>query len=174
MRPAVRAADGGRAGVHPDDIHQIAHAEPLPHQRHSCPVLGGCGRGRVEEQLGRVVAGLAVDLDQPGEVWGTGVVVPVVIAEPGALLGDSMPSNRSHIFRTTGRSAESATWTCATWWSATATPYSDTATTGAPRASALSSNGPITRSSWPPRPPPGVPPDRGAAGRRRGVEDRPG
>src|SRR6266511_4175243 len=170
MRPAVRAADGGRAGVHPDDIHQIAHAEPLPHQRHSCPVLGGCGRGRVEEQLGRVVAGLAVDLDQPGEVWGTGVVVPVVIAEPGALLGGSMPCCVSTCGRPSAPSIR-LTWT---GWFTAATPYSDTATTGAPRASALSSNGPITRSSWPPRPPPGVPPGRGAAGRRRGVEDRPG
>ena len=44
--------------------------------------------GRVEEQLGGVVAGLAVDLDAAGEVGRPVVVEPVVVGEPRAGLGD--------------------------------------------------------------------------------------
>ena len=44
--------------------------------------------GRVEEELGRVVAGLAVDVDAAGELGRAIVVEPVVVGEPGAGLGD--------------------------------------------------------------------------------------
>jgi hypothetical protein len=37
---------------------------------------------RVDEQLDRVVAGLAVDVDRAGEVRGAVVIQPVVVAEP--------------------------------------------------------------------------------------------
>ena len=48
-----------------------------------------CGQSelRVEEELARVVAGLAVDVDGPGEVGGLAVVEPVGIGEPGVGLG---------------------------------------------------------------------------------------
>ena len=76
---------GGR--VQTDDAHQVPHAEFLARQRDPGPALGRARVGRVEEQLGGVVPGLAVDLHEPGEVRRPGLVEPVVVREPRVRLG---------------------------------------------------------------------------------------
>ena len=53
--------------------------------------LGRADRG-IEEQLDRVVAGLAMDLDQAREVRRAAIVEPVVIGEPGVRLGERTSS----------------------------------------------------------------------------------
>ena len=84
---AVRALDVlGR--VEADDAHHVAHAGLLAAEREAGAQLGALLVVRVHEQLGGVVARLAVDLDLPAEVRGVGVVEPVVVGEPGVALGE--------------------------------------------------------------------------------------
>ena len=84
-QPAVRAAHA--RGIERDDVHRVPQAELLAHQAEAGPRLGE-PVGRVEEQLGRVVAGLAVDVDAARELGRPVVVEPVVVGEPRAGLGD--------------------------------------------------------------------------------------
>src|SRR5690348_4984451 len=49
---------------------------------------GGDANGRVEEELDRLVAGLAMDLDRAREIRCAAVVEPVVVREPRARLRD--------------------------------------------------------------------------------------
>jgi hypothetical protein len=87
----VRAADRTRTGIQTDGGHCIAHAQPLAKQRLRHPALCRRRIRGIEEQLGGVVAGLAMDLDQPGEVRSAGIVEPVVVVvvvEPRVRFGD--------------------------------------------------------------------------------------
>jgi hypothetical protein len=76
-----------RRGVQRHHLHGVAQPDLLARQRHAGLQLGQ-RVGGVEEQLRRVVAGLAVDLDGPGVVGRPRVVEPVVVGEPGVGLGD--------------------------------------------------------------------------------------
>ena len=79
------AAHAGR--VERDHVHRVPEAELLARQRGAGAQLHA-RIGGVEEELGRVVAGLAVDLDRAREVGRSLVVEPVVVGEPGVRLGD--------------------------------------------------------------------------------------
>ena len=61
------------------------------------------GQSGIEEQLGRVVAGLAVDVDGAGEVGGAGVVEPVVVREPRIRLGDRDELARARVVEVISR-----------------------------------------------------------------------
>jgi len=84
-RTPVGAAD--QAGVEPDHVHQVPHPERLLREAPADPEPRPSQR-RVEEQLGRVVAGLPVDVDGACEVRRGGVVQPVVVGEPPVGAGD--------------------------------------------------------------------------------------
>ena len=71
-----------QAGIERDHVEQGAETELLLNQAADGPALGPEQAG-VEEELARVVAGLAVDVDRPGEVGGLPIVEPVGIGEPG-------------------------------------------------------------------------------------------
>ena len=81
---AVGAFDQG--GIEGDDVHEHPEAEFLLEEALSDPEFGETDGG-VEEELDRVVAGFAVDIDSAGEVRGFGVVQPVVVGEPGIGMG---------------------------------------------------------------------------------------
>ncbi len=84
-QPAVRAAHARR--VERDDLHGVA--EPSFLRSSVAPAFGLAQLvRRVEEELGGVVAGLAVDLHVAREVGRPLVVEPVVVGEPGVGLGD--------------------------------------------------------------------------------------
>ena len=85
----MRTVHRQSARVEADHVHQVPHAQLLAGQRDRGPAPDRAGRPTgVEEQLGGVVAGLTVDLHQPGEVRRPLVVQPVVIREPRVRLGD--------------------------------------------------------------------------------------
>ena len=71
-----------QARVKGDNVKQRAEAQLLLDQAADGPALGP-DQSRIEEELARVVARLAVDVDRPGEVGGKAVVEPVGIGEPG-------------------------------------------------------------------------------------------
>ena len=79
-------------GVEGDDIHEHAEPELFLEQPAGNAQLGEA-QGGIEKQLHRVVAGLAVDIDAPGEVRGAGLLQPVIVGEPGILVGqgDEIP-----------------------------------------------------------------------------------
>ena len=80
---AVRALH--QRGVERDHVHQGAKAEGALREPRADRELRTTDR-RIEEQLDRIVAGLAMDLDRAGEVRRAGVVEPVVVGEPGVRL----------------------------------------------------------------------------------------
>src|SRR5919106_4590916 len=73
-------------GVERDNVHDVAEAELLAHQSEPRARLGPPVR-RIEEELARIKAGFAVDLDGAREIGGALVVEPIVISEPGVELG---------------------------------------------------------------------------------------
>src|SRR4051812_27216735 len=79
-RAAVRTLHQAR--VEGDHVHQGAQAETPFGEAGAERELRKADR-RIEEELDRVVAGLAVDLDRAREVGSAGFVKPVIIAEPG-------------------------------------------------------------------------------------------
>ena len=73
--------------VEADDAHHVAEAGGLAREREAGAQLGALLVVGVHEQLGGVVARLAVDLDLAAEVRRVLVVEPVVVGEPGVALG---------------------------------------------------------------------------------------
>jgi hypothetical protein len=82
---SVRTAH--EVGVERNDVEQAAQAELFAEQKPGDAQLGPAQLG-IEEKLGGIVAGLAVDIDGAREVGRDGVVEPVIIGEPTARLGD--------------------------------------------------------------------------------------
>ncbi len=74
-------------GVERDDVEQATQAELFSQQEAGDAQLGPA-QLRIEEKLGGIVAGLAMDIDGAREVGRHGVVEPVVIGEPTARFGD--------------------------------------------------------------------------------------
>ena len=72
-------------GVERDHVHQRAEPERAAGE---APADGELGRPdrRIEEQLDRVVSGLAMDLHHAREVRGAPVVEPIIVGEPGLRL----------------------------------------------------------------------------------------
>ncbi len=73
--------------VQTDDAHHVAEAGGLAREREAGAQLGALLVVGVHEELGGVVARLAVDLDLAAEVRRVLVVEPVVVGEPGVALG---------------------------------------------------------------------------------------
>ncbi len=82
--------------------HGVAQADRLAGEREGDARLGP-RVGGIEEQLGGIVAGLAVDLDAAGEVRGTVVVEPVVVGEPVVGFGDRHQLARAFVVDTERR-----------------------------------------------------------------------
>ena len=82
-----------RLAIERDHVEQGAEAQLLLQEPRDRPALGP-EQIRVEEQLAGVVAGLAVDVDGPGEIGGQAVVEPVGIGEPGVGLGQRRRARR--------------------------------------------------------------------------------
>ena len=78
-------------GIERDDVHRVPQPDLLAQQAEAGARLRE-PIGGVEEELGRVVAGLAVDVDAARELGCPVVVEPVVVGEPRAGLGDATSS----------------------------------------------------------------------------------
>src|ERR1051325_8255574 len=87
----VGGADAVRAfherGVEGDEVHEHAKAELFP-QKFGRDLQFRKLQLRVEEQLDRIIAGLAMDVDGAGEIGRERVIEPVVVSEPGILFGE--------------------------------------------------------------------------------------
>ena len=89
---AVRAAHQRR--VERNHVHQIAEAELSCARASPPPAASAAVSVGIEEQLDRVVAGLAVDVDGARVVGRARVVEPVVVGEPGVAGRDRRPARR--------------------------------------------------------------------------------
>ena len=69
------------ACIKSDHVEQRAHAQ-LPPKKRRGDLQFRRSKGRIEAQLGRVIAGLPVDIDRPGKIGRLRVVKPVVVSEP--------------------------------------------------------------------------------------------
>jgi len=67
----MRAFDEG--GVERDDVHEHAEPELLLEETFGDVEFGGT-KLRIDEQLHRVVAGLAVDVDRASEIRSEGII----------------------------------------------------------------------------------------------------
>src|SRR5215471_1149889 len=93
----MRAFD--QAGVEGNDIHERAEPQRILRQPPTERELGEAD-GRVEKKLDRIEPGLAVNLDQAGEIRGASVVKPIVVGEPGVGPGQGDEFTRARVIET--------------------------------------------------------------------------
>src|SRR5262249_19576864 len=88
-----------QARVEGNDIHEGAEPKGIlrqpPTEREP-----GKADGRVEKKLDRIVAGLAVNLDQTSEIRGAPVVEPIVVSEPCVGPGKGDEFTRARVIET--------------------------------------------------------------------------
>ena len=107
QRRVLRSRSGGRAipspGRHRAGSRPSRCGSPSARRREppAHRELGKADR-RIEEQLDRVVAGLAMDLDQAGKIRGAAVVEPIVIGEPGVRPRDGDELARARMIQCDG------------------------------------------------------------------------
>lgn len=79
INATVRTTDEGRIkGYH---IHQRTEAQSLAKQLPRDVQLRQA-QVRIDEQLTRVIAGLAMNIDRPREIRSSGIIEPIVVTEP--------------------------------------------------------------------------------------------